>query len=75
MLGGSWVVLSLVISPRIWIIAIVTLLITPLTTTHEPPSSTKGVHVCHYCYGIKSPQSHNKDGLLGLNSIAAVYRG
>ena len=39
MLGGSWVVTSRVISPLIWVIAIVTLLITPLRTTHEPPST------------------------------------
>ena len=37
-LGGSWVVISGVISPLIWVISIVTLLITPLITTHEPPS-------------------------------------
>ena len=35
MLGGSWVDISRVKSPLIWI---VTLLITPLITTHEPPS-------------------------------------
>ena len=34
-LGGSWVVISGAISPLIWVISIVTLLI----TTHEPPSS------------------------------------
>ena len=28
----------MVISPLIWVITIVTLLITPLITTHEPPS-------------------------------------
>ena len=37
LLGGSWVVISRVISPLIGVI-IVTLLITPLITTHEPPS-------------------------------------
>ena len=36
-LGGSWVVISGVISPLIWFSTIVTLLITPLITTHEPP--------------------------------------
>ena len=36
-LGGSWVVLSGVISPLIWVIRTVTLLITPFITTHEPP--------------------------------------
>ena len=35
MLGGSWLVISSVISPLIWM---VTLLIAPLITTHEPPS-------------------------------------
>ena len=39
LLGGSWVVISGVISPLIWVITIVTLLITPLITTHEPPSA------------------------------------
>ena len=36
--GGSWVVISGVISSLVWLIIIVTLLITPLITTHEPPS-------------------------------------
>ena len=40
-LGGSWVVISGVISPLIWVINTVTLLMTPLITTHEPPSSRK----------------------------------
>ena len=38
-LGGSWVVISIAISPLMWVITIVILLITPLITTHEPPSS------------------------------------
>ena len=38
LLGGSWVVIRGAISPLIWVIVIVTLLITPLITTHEPPS-------------------------------------
>ena len=36
-LGGSWVVITGVVSPLIWVITIVTLLITPLITNHEPP--------------------------------------
>ena len=44
-LGGSWVVISGVISPLIWVISIVTLLITLLRTTHETPSRTRGQHV------------------------------
>ena len=35
----SIVVISGVISPLIWLISIATLLITPLLTTHEPPSN------------------------------------
>ena len=38
LLGGSWVVISGVIRPLIWVISIVTLLITLLITTHEPSS-------------------------------------
>ena len=38
LLGGSWAVTSAVISPPMWVIIIVTLLLTPLFTTHEPPS-------------------------------------
>ena len=37
-LGGSWVVISGVISPLSRVITIVTLLITLLISTHEPPS-------------------------------------
>ena len=39
LLGGSWAVISGVISLLIWIISEVTLLITPRITTHEPPST------------------------------------
>ena len=51
-LGGSWVAISGVISLLIWAISIVTLLVSLLITTHEPPtggeevgqSSTFGKH-------------------------------
>ena len=33
---GSWVVISGVRSPVVWVLTIDTLLITPLITTHEP---------------------------------------
>ena len=46
-LGGSWVVISGVISPLIWVITIVTLLRTPLVTTHEPPSRSNFVLFGH----------------------------
>ena len=39
LLGGSGVVISRVISPLVWVISIVTLLITLRITTHEPPSN------------------------------------
>ena len=38
LLGGSWVAIIKVISPLIWVIITVTLLITLLITAHEPPS-------------------------------------
>ena len=38
LLGGSWVVVSMVISPLIWVRTIVTLPIAPLISTHEHPS-------------------------------------
>ena len=41
-LGGSWVVISGVISPLLWAITIVTLLMTPL---NEPPSRSFRVKV------------------------------
>ena len=48
--GGSWVVTSGVMSPRIGHIIIITLLITPLITIHEPPSRVYGVcRVCKVC--------------------------
>ena len=47
LLGGSWVVISGVLSPLIWAIAVVTLLITPLFSTPGPPSTVLefGVHL------------------------------
>ena len=37
LLGGSWVVISrVIVSPLMWVIAIVTLLITPLISTLKP---------------------------------------
>ena len=41
-LGGSWVVISRAISPLIWLITTVTLIIAPLVTAHEPPSRAQG---------------------------------
>ena len=38
LLGGSWVVISGVISPLTILITLLRGLITPLITTHEPPS-------------------------------------
>ena len=37
-LGASWVVISGVIGPLTWAMRVVALLITPPTTTREPPS-------------------------------------
>ena len=43
LLGGSWVAISGVVSPLIWPISRVTLLITPLMPIHEPPSSPESL--------------------------------
>ena len=43
LLGGSGVVTSGVVSPLIWVISIVTLLISLLIITHEPPSRGLGL--------------------------------
>ena len=40
LLGGSGVAISGATSPLIWVISIVTLLITLLITTNEPPSES-----------------------------------
>ena len=50
---GSWVVLSMAISPLIWVISIVTLLITQLITTHEPPSRASGFGFRVYGLGFR----------------------
>ena len=38
LLGGSWVFINSIISPLRSVLIMVTLLITPLVSTHEPPS-------------------------------------
>ena len=43
-LGGSCAVISEVMSPQIWVISIVTLLIAPLIPTHDPPSTVWSLH-------------------------------
>ena len=45
------VVISGAVSPLIWVITTVTLLITPLITSHEPPSRVIGLtfKVLGYC--------------------------
>ena len=50
-LGGSWVVISGVISPLIWVITLVTRNITPLTTTPEPPSRRAASNNYPYNFG------------------------
>ena len=45
LLGGSWVAISGVISPLIWVLTIATLLIAPLVTTHEPPGKALRTHI------------------------------
>ena len=57
LLGGSWVVISGVISPLIWVITIVTLLLSPLTTTHEPPSILRSLHwILYWGLGVSESE-------------------
>ena len=70
LLGGSWVVISRVTSPLIWIVTTVTLLVTPLITTHEPPStplSPTGAHQLAF-FGVCLTVSvaHGSAPLIGL---------
>ena len=44
-LGGSWVVINGTISPLIWVITTITLLITPLIAAHDPLSRGSGDRV------------------------------
>ena len=64
-LGGSWVVISGVISPLKGVISIVTLLITLLLTTHEPPSIF--VSTSHRCSTLLACQA-----LLNMDRATAV---
>ena len=67
LLGGSWAVISWVISPLIWVITLVILLITLLITTHEPPSMMRSAQLfvisfgaCHkgFTVGVQVVQIH-----------------
>ena len=65
LLGGSCVVISGVISPLTWVISIVTLLITPLITTHEPPSTSLPRPSRTFSLGIRtSPTAYYMIGSL-----------
>ena len=66
-LGGSWVVISGVISKVNIVITQVRGLITPLITTHEPPSKPlDGLQAC--CYSQKLPgQSKIPENPIPLN--------
>ena len=69
-LGGSWVVISGVISPLIGVITIVTLIITPLITSHEPPSSVSRLRN----QVMKHTQDPGKWPLLSVFSTSVFLR-
>ena len=79
LLGGSWVVISRFISPLIWVIAIVTLIITPLITTHEPPSRCcRGLVAgrCRSCLGcpeLRTLPSASFPGVCLLLPMCVVF--
>ena len=78
-LEGSWVVISGVISPLIWVIIMVTLLIPPLVTTHEPLSRvrafsgkswyvlSRGLRGFMITFKTLNPQSQNPDSTFNPN--------
>ena len=68
LLGGSWVVISGVIRPLVWVITILTLLITPLIATHEPPSRVL------YCRGVPL-RSFRGLGGIGCGSFRVQGQG
>ena len=53
-------------NPLIWEITIVTLLITPLVTTHEPPSRGSGLGLGVSGFGLKGFRAQ---GLLELGDL------
>ena len=64
LLGGSWLVISRVISPLIGVITIVTLVITPLITTREPPSrSSESLNPDHPKLRTSYSKPHKVRGL------------
>ena len=76
-LGGSWVVIGGVISPLIWVITIVTLLITPLITPHEPPSTgfrVQGLGVRCRVQGFGVQELGFRLGCLGINKAVRMIR-
>ena len=60
-MGYNYSLKSRVISPLIWVINLVTLLITPLITTHGPPSTSR-----QYWGGIPSTEAY-QEADLGLD--------
>ena len=70
LLGGSWVVISGVISPLIWVISIVTLRIALLITTHEPPS--RSTHSRVVAVSVALMDTDEMD--LGLRSSPLHYK-
>ena len=65
LLGDSGVVISMAISPLIWVLTIVTVLITPLITTHELPSGSNNRNPCvSRCCEAQKSRPEAFDGLV-----------
>ena len=73
LLGGSWVVISELRSRRSKVISIVTLLITLLITTHEPPSKPEALlpHEIPFGDGLEG-EWEAKPQLSGLPSPSSI---
>ena len=60
-------------NPLIWVITIVTLLITPLITTHEPPSRGSGLRLRVSGFGFRG-EGVSGSGFIRARGFASVQR-
>ena len=70
---GFRVVISGVISPPIWVKSLVTLLITLLITTHEPPSKQQTLYSLHPSQPFRCQGATGLDDRIGLGSLRFAW--
>ena len=74
LLGGSWVVISGVLCPLIWVIIIDTLLVTPLITTDEPPSGPVHVPISGLRSLAVNPRAQKQPGFPKVLVVDALLK-